>query len=142
MEKSGKFVPPFDGHEMFGLTSAIVHQILMESPGIEKCTLYAKRYFKSVFQFISKWPVIGQFEKEPEKQTVAQVVKFKFKKKTFGDLLPPLVIDFSALFSNEPKNLIVDVIGEGNELGKMAKLYEQWAARRHDEDPVIKNEPK
>jgi hypothetical protein len=49
LEKSGKFVPPFGRHEMFKLTFAIVHQILVASPGIESCRLYTKRYFNGLF---------------------------------------------------------------------------------------------
>jgi hypothetical protein len=84
LEKSGKFVPPFDRLEMFGLTFAIVHQILLKFPGIEKCKLYAKTCFKSLFWFIFKWPAIGPFEKEPEMQTIAHISSSRTNRLAIG----------------------------------------------------------
>jgi hypothetical protein len=125
MKRTGRYFPEFDGHEMFGLTSALFHRIVMELPGFEACVDYHKRFFRGAFQFVSKWPVIGQYTKEPEKQPIPHIVKFKYKKKVFGDLLPPLVVDFSPLLA-EPSGLVIDVMGPGSELGDMARHYQKW----------------
>jgi hypothetical protein len=128
-ENSGKFVPPFDGHEMFGLTSALVNLILMEQPRFRECHGYANRFFLGGAQFVSKWPVIGQFEREPERHGPT-VVKFKYKKKAFGDLPPPLVVDFSMLLYGSGSGIAVDVLGQGNEIGRFALFCESLEAKR------------
>jgi hypothetical protein len=133
-EKSVKFVPPFDGHEMFGLTTALVNFVLIEQPRFAECIRYANRFFRGGFQFVSRWPVIGKFDREPERQS-ATVVKFKYKKKAFGDLLPPLVIDFSALLNSHADGIVVDVLGEGNEVGQFASFCERWARKREGDAP-------
>jgi hypothetical protein len=130
-EKSGKFVPPFDGHEMFGLTAALVNLIFMEQPRFRECHGYANRFFLGGTQCVSKWPVIGQFEREPERHGPA-VVKFKYKKKAFGDLPPPLVVDFSILLHGSASGVAVDVLGQGNEIGRFALFCESMEAKRDD----------
>jgi hypothetical protein len=110
---------------MFGLTTAIVNLIFMELPGFRECGEYENRYFLGGAQFVSKWPVIGQFEKEPDRH-LPTVVKFKYKKKMFGDLLPPLVVDFSALVTGLAHSVVVDVSGDGSEAGQFARFCERW----------------
>lgn len=120
IKKLKKFIPPFNGHEMYGLTSAIFHRLLINMPGIEHCPNYVRRFFCTNFQFINQWPVIGQFEKEPEKQTInnvnSQASKFKFKKKTFGDILPPLVINLNPLYLQNTTNIFIDINSNSNDL--------------------------
>ena len=132
IKKIGKFVPPFDGHEMFGLQSALVHRIFIDMPGIEKCEKYQRRFFRSCFPLVFKWPIIGQFEKEPEKQQNSSPVqqastsKFKYKRKIFGEILQPLVLDFSPLFSQEKSGLVVDLRIPGVNCAEMVDNYSTW----------------
>lgn len=113
IKRLGRFVPPFDGYEMFGLHAALVHRLFLDMPGIEHCSIYEKRFFKSSFPLVSKWPIIGQFEKEPEKtpapQPAAQLSsKFKFKRKMFGEVVQPLVISFTPLYTQDESELTLD----------------------------------
>ncbi|EAX90228.1 hypothetical protein TVAG_086010 [Trichomonas vaginalis G3] len=122
----GQPVTYIDGHEMYGLTSPLVNILLQNMEGIDELNGYQKRYFSSVIPLTQKWPVIGQFEKEPEAMVIAQpkatvqtvppakssgnVIprKFKFKKRVFGDLPPPLVVDFAPLAADQSKSLALD----------------------------------
>ena len=126
MELSEMFIPPFDGHEMLGLTSALFHKIVSEMPGFDQCDQYVRRHFRSMFRFVSQWPTIGQFEKEPEKMQIVQTTKFKFKKKVFGDMLPPLVLDFKSLFTRDTEPLVVDVFSSGGDMSTTVENYESW----------------
>jgi len=124
MKKAGIFIPPYDGHEMFGLTTAFVHKLLLEMPGIDQCENYQRRHFTTAFPIIQKWPVIGQFEKEPEKpvisvQTKQNISKFKYKKKVFGDISPPLVLDLTPLISDEKNRYVIDMRQEGCDIRKL-----------------------
>ena len=129
-EISGKFIPPFDGHEMLGLTTALFHKIVSEMPGLDQCTNYIPRHFRSTFRFISQWPIIGQFEKEPEKLQIVQTTKFKFTKKMFGDMLPPLVLDFKSLFTRESEPLVVDVFSASSDMSTTMENYEGWLSQK------------
>lgn len=139
-KRLGKFVPPFDGHEMFGLQSALVHRILIDMPGIENCENYQRRFFKSCFPLVSKWPIIGQFEKEPEKQQGAAQTpqasssKFKYKRKIFGEILQPLVLDFSPLFSQEKSGLVIDLRIPGVNCAEMVDNYSSWLQKDESKD--------
>jgi hypothetical protein len=140
-----KIVPPFDGHEMFGFTTAFVHRLLMEMPGFELCLAYNRRFFRSSFAFVSEWPTIGRFETNPEKLlqnqnlSGASSARFRFKKKAFGDVLPPLVLNFSCLFADDEGNATISVRGGDAKLSELAARYRKW-----DEEAVaefIQSEP-
>ncbi|OHS95210.1 hypothetical protein TRFO_02152 [Tritrichomonas foetus] len=138
MKKLGKYIPPYDGHEMFGLHSALIHRIFIDMPGREKCENYERRFFKGGFSFVSKWPIIGQFEKEPERvqspQPVTQTIsKFKYKRKLFGDILQPLVLDFSPLYSQEMSGLMVDLRIPNMNCADMVDNYMEWMSRNDDD---------
>jgi hypothetical protein len=112
---------------MFGLTTALGNLIFTEQPSSRACVKHANRHFLGGAQFVSKWPVIGQLEKEPDRHLPA-VVKFKYKKKVFGDLLPPLGVDFSALLNGHPNSIVVAVLTEKSEVGQFARFYQGWEA--------------
>jgi hypothetical protein len=131
MKKTRKWLPPIDGHEMFGFTSAFVHRLLIEMKGFERCLGYRRRFFRSNIGFVNEWPTIGQFEANPEK--LAQVIpttlgttKTKLKKKAFKDSLPPLILNFAPLFAGEERNLVLSVRSEGTPLRRLFERYEKW----------------
>jgi hypothetical protein len=119
---------------MFGFTTAFIHRIIMEIPGFELCLSYNRRFFRSNFAFVNDWPVIGRFETNPEKLVQSQTLtggnsaRFRFKKKAFGDVLPPLVLNFSCLFGGEEKNLVVNVRGGDVKLSDLTARYGKWDA--------------
>ena len=61
-KKTHKFIPPIDGHEMFGFTTSLFHRIIVEMPGFEYCEQYIKRSFRTPVTLTSDWPIIGKFE--------------------------------------------------------------------------------
>ena len=129
MSRNSKFIPPFDGHEMFGLKCALIHRIFIDTPGIEKCDKYERRFFKAGFSLSSTWPIIGQFEKEQDRSQSPQPLqmsKFKYKRKLFGDILQPLVLDFSPLFTHEKSGFIIDLKIQGVNCADMVENYSQW----------------
>jgi hypothetical protein len=132
LAKKRKIVPPIDGHEMFGFTTAFVHRLLMEMPGFELCLSYNRRFFRSNFAFVSEWPTIGRFETNPEKLlqnqnlSGANSARFRFKKKAFGDVLPPLVLNFSCLFAGDERNSIINVRGGDIRLSELVDRYRKW----------------
>lgn len=140
MKKFRKYIPPYCGHEMFGLTSAFVNRLFIEMQGIEKCTNYCRRFFKSTFMLIPKWPIIGQYE--PNYKNLAPqlhtTTKFHYSRKAFGDLLPPLVLNFSPLFSCDEKMIVVDVRQMESHFPDLINRYLQWG---DPEMERILNEP-
>jgi hypothetical protein len=131
MRKTKRFVPPIDGHEMFGFTSAFVHRLLMDAPGFELCPGYQRRFFRSTLTFVNEWPTIGHFEPNPERLTqLAQLqsptMHFKFKKKAFGDVLPPLVLNFAQLYSGDVKAMTVNVRAGIQQFSGLLERYEKW----------------
>lgn len=139
---SGLLITYIDGHEMFGLDSPLVNILLNNMPNIDECEKFHKRYFSTVIPLTQKWPVIGQFEKEPEAMVIAQPKatvqpaptpksspihrKFKFKKRVFGDLPPPLVVDFNPLASDNSKRLSLDFMTGPSTLS-LVDAYSEWS---------------
>jgi hypothetical protein len=131
MKKTRKYIPPMDGHEMFGLTSAFVHRLLMDMPGFELCPAYQRRFFRSTLGFVNDWPTIGQFEPNPEKLNQLALAQspqlhFKFKKKAFGDVLPPLVLNFTQLYSGDEKGVTVNVRSGMQDFRGLLERHERW----------------
>ena len=124
---AGFHITYYDGHEMFGLTTGFVHRLLLEMPRIDECTNYKHRFFSTIFPLNPRWPQIGVFEKDNEKNSqqlfmTSQATlnpnptvlkqsskKFKFKKRDFGELLPPLVVECSMLKSDASKRYSLDI---------------------------------
>jgi hypothetical protein len=136
--KTHMWLPPIDGHEMFGFTSAFVHRLIMEMRGFELCPRYTRRFFRSNFAFVSDWPTIGQFEPNPERlaQTVAAQTgapKFRFKKRAFGDTLPPLVLNLAPLFSGDERSVVVHVRAPADEIAMQMYRWEKWDGDMLDE---------
>lgn len=141
MKKGNKWVPPIDGHEMFGLTSAFVHRLLAEAPGFDQCQDYRQRYFRYPISFVKDWPTIGQFEGSSER--IPQVpkpvpkeppVKTKPKKKQTTEFVPPLKISFAPLFaeSQETKG-VVDVRAPDALFDCLMDRYERWDSSEYQE---------
>ena len=115
----------YDGNEMFGLTTGFIHRLLLEMKGIETCTNYKRRFFSAVYPINTKWPQIGRYEGDGEttssssSQAAASsanaavpkqnIKKFKFKKKAFGELLPPLVVDCESLVADDSQRYSLDI---------------------------------
>jgi hypothetical protein len=136
--KTHKWLPPIDGHEMFGFTSAFVHRLIMEMRGFELCPGYTRRFFRSNFAFVSDWPTIGQFEPNPERLAQAVVTqpgapKFRFKKRAFGDTLPPLVLNLAPLFSGDERSVVVHVRAPADEIATQMYRWEKWDGDMLDE---------
>ena len=143
----------FSGHEFFGLNSPLVNRLLLDMPGIEQCTSYKHRFFSSTITLSSRWPTIGHFEKEiekpkpvqhhaavaqpkpaPVKAVKVQTNKFKYKKKSFGELLPPLVLDLSSIASSKNLKYTVDIATpEDADPTTMIDYYQKWMKQEQDE---------
>ena len=133
MKKGHKWVPPIDGHEMFGLTSAFVNRLFIELPGFEQCLDYHRRYFRHKISFVSEWPTIGQFEANPDRlpqipkpQSKEQAPKTKQKKKP-EEFTPPLKVNFSALLAPQTDTgTVVDVRAPHALFDCLMDRYSHW----------------
>ena len=131
MKKTHKFVPPIDGHEMFGLTSAFVNRLFLDMPGCDDCVQYRKRYFRHPISLVNDWPTIGHFESSSERQSqipkaIKEAIAKKQKKKKPNDELVPLRLNFGPLFHTPPapEHPIVDVRTRHTNMRSIVDRYE------------------
>lgn len=118
-----------DGHEFFGLNSPLVHKIFSENEELQKGG-YFPRFFSTNLILTSKWPEIGKFSKDAEKPaaTVAttQSTHFKFKKKQFGNLQQPIVIDLMELMNSDAQRYSMDITTNITNNNKLVSCFENW----------------
>lgn len=133
MKKAHAFVQPIDGHEMFGLTSAFVNRLFLETPGCDQCVEYRPRYFRSNISLVSEWPTIGRFDSSSERQfqapkTPTREVSKKQKNKKRAEDGIPLRLDFSPLFAEQPasNSVTVDIRAQHTNLENIVDRYEAW----------------
>ena len=137
---NGIWIPPFDGYEMFGFESAKFHQVLSNIPGTEDCTEYQKRFFRTTLNIVHDYPVLGLFDQPYDKRKGplhSGDSKFQYKKKSFGDLPQPIIINFSPLYNNTSFNSeIVFMNNTGVKFDQLIQRYEVW-----DKDAIQKYLP-
>ncbi|OHS98927.1 hypothetical protein TRFO_34726 [Tritrichomonas foetus] len=123
------WIPPFDGKEMFGFKSAKFHRLLLEMPNFQECMNYEKRVFRTQLVFSHEWPTLGIFESLVDKKKAAAPPsdnKFQYRKREFGEILRPIVINFSPLFTNDPRNAEISIMSNGIDYNQLMKRYEAW----------------
>lgn len=140
IKRNRMWIPPIDGHEMFGLKSRAFHQLLLDLPNIEQCDQYQKRFFYSPLLILHDWPVLGRFDKkmpafygsvtpsgeQSSKAMISNPRSPSIRKKDFGPLIRPLVFNCRPIFAAPQETASVSVSGNHLPFDDIMNRYQEW----------------